>query len=60
MCRRALIVWWHVCVNSILQFQFHRALCRAAGSTVPLHECSIFGSREAGQKLHVRENASIA
>lgn len=36
---------------AILQFQFHRALARAAGCTVPLHRCSIYGNREAGRKL---------
>ena len=35
----------------ILQFQFHRALCRAAGYTGPLHRCSIYGNKEAGAKL---------
>ncbi|MBK9168462.1 MAG: M2 family metallopeptidase [Bryobacterales bacterium] len=35
----------------ILQFQFHRALARAAGCTGPLHRCSIYGNREAGAKL---------
>lgn len=35
----------------ILQFQFHRALCRAAGVEGPLHECSIYGSKPAGEKL---------
>jgi peptidyl-dipeptidase A len=35
----------------VLQFQFHRALCRAAGQTGPLHRCSIYGSKEAGQRL---------
>jgi peptidyl-dipeptidase A len=35
----------------ILQFQFHKALCQAAGHTGPLHECSIYGSKEAGAKL---------
>ena len=35
----------------ILQFQFHRALCEAAGVDGPLHRCSIFGSAEAGQRL---------
>ena len=35
----------------ILQFQFHRALCQAAGVEGPLHRCSIFGSAEAGQRL---------
>jgi peptidyl-dipeptidase A len=35
----------------ILQFQFHRALCKEAGHTGPLHECSIYGSKAAGDKL---------
>lgn len=32
----------------ILQFQFHRALCKAAGFTGPLHECSIYNNKDAG------------
>ena len=35
----------------ILQFQFHKALCAAAGHTGPLHECSIYGKTAAGDKL---------
>ena len=35
----------------ILQFQFQRALCDAAGFDGPLHECSIYGSKEAGARL---------
>jgi peptidyl-dipeptidase A len=35
----------------ILQFQFQRALCEAAGFEGPLNECSIYGSKEAGAKL---------
>jgi peptidyl-dipeptidase A len=35
----------------ILQFQFHRALCRAAGATGPLHRCSIYGSKAAGDRF---------
>ena len=35
----------------ILQFQFHRALCAAAGHEGPLHACSIYGSTEAGEKF---------
>ncbi len=38
-------------LSHILQFQFHRALCRAAGHQGPLHECSIYGSKAAGEKL---------
>ncbi len=36
---------------TILQFQFHRALCREAGYTGPLHRCSIYGNKEAGARL---------
>jgi peptidyl-dipeptidase A len=36
----------------ILQFQFHRALSTVAGCTGPLHRCSIYGSKEAGQRLN--------
>ena len=36
----------------ILQFQFHRALARTAGCTGPLHRCSIYESRAAGDKLN--------
>lgn len=35
----------------ILQFQFHRAMCRIAGIKGPLYECSIFGNKAAGEKL---------
>ncbi len=35
----------------ILQFQFHRALCKEAGHQGPLHLCSIHGSAAAGKKL---------
>jgi peptidyl-dipeptidase A len=38
-------------LSFILQFQFHRALCQASGFKGPLHECSIYGSKEAGQKF---------
>jgi len=36
----------------ILQFQFMQALCDAAGFEGPLHECSFYGSKEAGAKLN--------
>jgi peptidyl-dipeptidase A len=35
----------------ILQYQFHRAMCQAAGFKGPLSQCSIHGSKEAGAKL---------
>jgi peptidyl-dipeptidase A len=34
----------------ILQFQFYRSLCEAAGHKGPLYQCSIYGSKEAGAK----------
>ena len=36
----------------ILQFQFQRALCREAGYSGPLHRCSIYGNKTAGEKLN--------
>ena len=36
---------------AILQFQFHRALCKLIGHTGPLHTCSIYENKEAGKRL---------
>jgi peptidyl-dipeptidase A len=36
---------------AILQFQFHRAMCREAGFTGPLNRCSIYGNKAAGARL---------
>ncbi|KAF6033407.1 ACE [Bugula neritina] len=33
----------------VLQFQFHKAMCTAAGHTGPLHTCDIYRSKEAGK-----------
>ena len=38
----------------ILQFQFHRALCREAGFTGPLHQCSIYGNKAVGREARRR------
>jgi len=44
-------------ISGIVQLQFHKALCIAAGEydakdpTKPLHNCDIYGSKEAGEKL---------
>ncbi|MGC4029451.1 MAG: M2 family metallopeptidase [Steroidobacteraceae bacterium] len=38
-------------LSFILQFQFHRALCEAAGFKGPLHECSVAGNSEAGKRF---------
>ena len=37
-------------IAHILQFQFHRALCREAGYIGPLNRCSIYGNKKAGEK----------
>ncbi len=34
-----------------LEFQFHRALCQAAGHNGPLYKCSVYGNRAAGDRL---------
>ncbi|MGV6820120.1 MAG: M2 family metallopeptidase [Parvularcula sp.] len=39
-------------VAHILQFQFHKAACEKAGWTGPLHRCSIYGSKEAGEAFN--------
>jgi peptidyl-dipeptidase A len=36
----------------LLQFQFYRSMCREAGFTGPLHQCSFFDNKQAGQKLN--------
>jgi peptidyl-dipeptidase A len=36
---------------AILQFQFHRALCREAGYSGPLHRCSVYSNKAAGARL---------
>jgi len=36
----------------ILQFQFHRALCQIAGNTGPIHRCSIYNNKAAGEALN--------
>lgn len=38
-------------LSFILQFQFQKALCDAAGHKGPLADCSIYGNKEAGRKF---------
>ena len=38
-------------IATMLQFQFHRALCREAGYVGPLNRCSVYGNKKAGAKL---------
>jgi peptidyl-dipeptidase A len=44
-------------LSYILQFQFHKALCDAAGFKGPLAECSVYGNAAAGKKF--REMLSL-
>lgn len=39
-------------IAHILQFQFHKTLCEIAGDQGPVHRCSIYGSKEAGDALN--------
>lgn len=36
----------------ILQFQFHRSLCQITGYNGALNRCSIYGNKEAGERLN--------
>ncbi len=47
----AVVPYTRYFLAHILQFQFHRALAKEAGCTTPLHRCSIYDSKAAGQKL---------
>jgi peptidyl-dipeptidase A len=38
-------------IATMLQFQFHRALCREAGYVGPLNRCSVYDNKAAGAKL---------
>ncbi|HUH90224.1 MAG TPA: M2 family metallopeptidase [Lysobacter sp.] len=38
-------------LSHVLQFQFYKSLCDAAGYTGPLNECSFYGNKQAGEKL---------
>ena len=39
-------------IAHILQFQFHQAACEMAGWEGPLHRCSIYGSKEVGERFN--------
>ncbi len=47
-------------LSFIIQFQFHKALCETAGWKGPLHECSVFGNREAGRKFQEMLAAGVS
>ncbi|NIA27959.1 MAG: peptidase M2 family protein [Desulfobulbaceae bacterium] len=44
----------------ILQFQFQRSLCEAAGYEGDLHACSIYGSKAAGDRLNAMLEAGAS
>jgi peptidyl-dipeptidase A len=44
----------------VMQFQFQRALCDAAGHEGELHACSIYGSKEAGARLQAMLEAGAS
>ena len=44
----------------ILQFQFHETACQLAGWEGPLHRCSIYGSRLAGQRFNAMLEAGAS
>jgi peptidyl-dipeptidase A len=45
---------------AILQYQFHRALCQTAGYEGELHACSIYNSKEAGDKFYAMLQAGAS
>ena len=47
-------------LSYIQQFQFHRALCEAAGFEGALHRCSIYNSKDAGEKLNAMLEMGIS
>ncbi|GFY78990.1 angiotensin-converting enzyme, partial [Trichonephila inaurata madagascariensis] len=38
-------------VSFVIQFQFHKSLCDAAGYEGPLHKCDIYQNKKAGQLM---------
>ncbi|KAH9498640.1 hypothetical protein Btru_007070 [Bulinus truncatus] len=43
-------------VSYVIQFQFHKAACQAAGHKGPLHRCDIYNSTKAGKLIGLEEN----
>ncbi|XP_054712126.1 angiotensin-converting enzyme-like [Uloborus diversus] len=48
-------------VSYVIQFQFHKALCKAAEHQGPLHKCDIYQNKAAGQLLRqmLRQGSSV-
>ncbi len=38
-------------LSHVLQFQFYKSLCDAAGHTGPLYQCSFYGDKAAGERF---------
>jgi peptidyl-dipeptidase A len=45
---------------TILQFQFHRSLAKTAGCTTPIHRCSIYDSKAAGDRLNAMMKMGVS
>ena len=43
-----------------LQFQFHRSLCETAGHEGDLYACSIYNSKDAGDKFYAMLEAGAS
>jgi len=56
----AVVPYSRYFLAGILQFQFHRALAKEAGCTLPLHRCSIYESAAAGKKLEAMLKMGIS
>ena len=44
----------------ILQFQLHRSLAKTAGCTTALNRCSIYGSKDAGERLNAMLSLGVS
>jgi peptidyl-dipeptidase A len=47
----AIVPYTRYFLADIMQFQFHRALCKEAGFDGPLSRCSIYGNKEVGPRF---------
>lgn len=56
----AVVPYTRYFLAAILQFQFHRALAKEAGCTLPLHRCSIYDSAAAGKKLNAMLSMGVS
>jgi len=56
----AVVPYTRYFLAAILQFQFHRALAKETGCTLPLHRCSIYDSAAAGKKLNAMLSMGVS